>query len=189
MPRSSETIVERRTRLLKLEGDGFSRSEIVKTLSGEFQVSERTINYDFQKRNAWQPKLTSLTDRKQAFHSVLNRFQQIYQRASFTYQQSRNESVKVAALRVMMEALTHISELMNLKSCREENDVDCYLVQWKVAEDKGAEDLKETLRENEHWNKWVEENCTLEEKERIRDFTRLWIRYYHTINPEREALH
>ena len=113
-PRNPETIVERRTELLKLEGDGFSRPDIEKQLSQKFQVTVRTVSRDFQKRANWQPSITHLTDKKQAFYSVLNRYEQIYQKASFTYLHSKNESITIASLRIMLDTLTKIRELANI---------------------------------------------------------------------------
>jgi hypothetical protein len=45
--------------LLKLEGLGFSQSEIVKELSQKAACTERTIYYDFESRATWQPILQS----------------------------------------------------------------------------------------------------------------------------------
>ena len=97
---NSEIVVERRTKILKMEGDGFDRPDIVKTLSQEFQCSTRTLQRDIAIREKWQPQITQLTDKKQAYFSILNRFEQVYKKASFTYQHSKNESVTIAALRV-----------------------------------------------------------------------------------------
>ena len=89
-----------------MEGDGFDRPDIVKTLAQEFQCSTRTLQRDIAIREKWQPQITHLTDKKQAYYSLLNRFEQIYKKGSFTYQHCNNENVKIAALKLMLDALS-----------------------------------------------------------------------------------
>jgi hypothetical protein len=96
--------VERRLELLRMEGLGFSRPEIVKELSVSAKVSERAIYYDFQTRAAWQPKTQQFKDVDQLYHKILNRFEQIYRKASFMFLNENNPNIKVAALKVMLEA-------------------------------------------------------------------------------------
>ena len=49
----------RRLELLKLEGLGFSRAEVVKELSVKCACSERTVYSDFETRESWQSSLQS----------------------------------------------------------------------------------------------------------------------------------
>jgi hypothetical protein len=128
--RSSEKVVERRTELLKMEGMGFCQSEIVKHLSEKHQCSGRTLYRDFQTRRVWQPKISCHADRRQAYYSILNRFEQIYRKASFTFQHCRNESVKIAALKVMLDALTRIKDLANVSAAEGANP-DHIELSWK----------------------------------------------------------
>ena len=172
-------MVERRTKILKMEGDGFDRPDIVKTLSHEFQCSTRTLQRDIAIREKWQPQITHLTDKKQAYFSILNRFEQVYKKASFTYQQSKNESVTIAALRGMLDALSRIKELANISN--EQGDAtNSISIGWKERSDS----LKATLETNDKWRQWVEGNCSHEERQLINDMTRLWIRYEYDTNPK-----
>ncbi len=183
--RNSETIVERRTKLLKMEGDGFSRPDIEKTLSVEFQVSERTVSRDFYTRESWQPQITSLSDRKQAYYSVLNRFEQIYKKASFTYLHSKNEPVTVSALKIMGYALSKIAELTNVTGEIVGDGITDITVTWKDTK------LQEDLRHQEEFSAWHEKNLTPEEEAAYTTTARALIRF--TLEKDRkdrgESLH
>ena len=54
------TAVKRRLELLKLEGLGFSKPEIVKELSQKHECSGRTVYRDFESRDEWQPELLNV---------------------------------------------------------------------------------------------------------------------------------
>ena len=151
----------------------------MKTLAQEFQCSKRTLQRDIEIREKWQPQITQLTDKKQAYYSILNRYEQIYQKASFTFQQSKNESVTIAALRVMLDTLSRIKELANISN--EQGDAtNSISVGWREHSDS----LKATLETNNKWRQWVDGNCSPEERQLITDMTRLWIRYEYDTNPE-----
>lgn len=134
-----------------MEGEGFDRPDIVKTLSKQFQCAERTVYRDFQVRSKWQPQLTGHTDRTQAYFSILNRFEQIYQKASFTYQHAKNESVTIASLKVMLDTLSRIKELTGV--CGSMGDGDRNItVGWTASNSDKAEiskRLNELLTEEE----------------------------------------
>jgi len=174
---TSETIVQRRTKLLKLEGEGYDRADITKLLSQEFQVSERTLSRDFQLRHEWQPQLTSMTDRVQAYHSILNRFDQVYKKASFKYQHAHNENVQIAALKIMLDSLSRIKELANVSAAQGDSTNEIEL-SWK----KDTTPLY--VKTNDAWNGWVNDNCTQEDKRTIDAMTKLWIRFEYDINPK-----
>lgn len=105
-------MTERRLELLKMEGTGFNRNEIVKQLSEKFQCTERAVYYDFQHRTRWQPALQQLKDNDKILMKIINRYEQIYRKASFKALTTENESVHLGALKVMLEANSKISEAM-----------------------------------------------------------------------------
>jgi len=175
---TSETIVQRRTKLLKLEGEGYDRADITKLLSQEFQVSERTLSRDFQLRHEWQPQLTSMTDRVQAYHSILNRFDQVYKKASFMYIHAKLETVKIATLKVMLDSLSRIKELANVSAAQGDSANEKELG-WKK-----DEEFNKMIKTNDAWNGWVNDNCTQEDKRTIDAMTKLWIRFEYDINPK-----
>jgi len=86
--------VSRRLELLKLEGLGFSQSEIVKELSQKCDCSKRTVYSDFECRAGWQPVV----------QSVVNRYEQIYRQASVRLLTFQNELAQLGALNVMLKA-------------------------------------------------------------------------------------
>lgn len=111
-------ILQRRLDLLRLEGKGFNKADIVKILAQDFQCTERTVWYDFEKRPQWQPKLQSLQE-DQVIEKVLNRYEYIYQQASLihhyrvsddskklqlTYLKNITVKDRLLALRIMSDA-------------------------------------------------------------------------------------
>ena len=109
-----EAVTERRLEALKLEGMGLSQPEIVKQLSDKFQVSARSIYRDFQLRGQWQPVLLQLKDRDKVMQKVINRYEQIYERAAFKHVTSQNEFVQVGALKIMLDTNSRVCEAVVL---------------------------------------------------------------------------
>jgi hypothetical protein len=107
-------VTERRLEALKLEGMGLSQPEIVKQVSQKFQVSARSVYRDFQLRDQWQPVLLQLKDRDKVMQKIINRYEQIYERAAFKHVTSQNENVQVGALKIMLEATAKLSEVLLL---------------------------------------------------------------------------
>jgi transcriptional antiterminator len=109
-----EAVTERRLEALKLEGMGLSQPEIVKQISEKFQVSARSIYRDFQLRNHWQPVLLQLKDRDKVMQKIINRYEQIYERAAFKHVTSQNEFVQIGALKIMLETNSKVCEAVVL---------------------------------------------------------------------------
>jgi len=105
-------VADRRLELLKLEGLGLSQSEIVKQVSEKFQVSARSVYRDFQIRKEWQPALLQLKDRDRITQKIVNRYEQVYERAAFKHVISPNEAVQVGALKIMLEATAKLAETL-----------------------------------------------------------------------------
>lgn len=103
--------VSRRLELLKLEGMGFNRSEIVKQLSEKYQCSERTLYYDFETRDDWQTALQELDDSQTILLKTVNRFEQIYRQASVRLLTGVQESTQLGALNLMLKANGKILEV------------------------------------------------------------------------------
>ena len=96
--------VERRLQLLKLEGLGFSKSEIVKELSRNFHCSERTVYHDFESRERWQPELQHIQNNSSILLKVVNRYEQIYRQASIKLLTGSQGAIQLGALNVMLKA-------------------------------------------------------------------------------------
>jgi hypothetical protein len=90
--------LEKRLELLKLEGNGLLRSEIVQDLSVKFGCSRGTIYNDFATKPHWQPLLLEV---KQALHTIVNRQEQLYRKASFAYSKSKDNAQKIAAINLL----------------------------------------------------------------------------------------
>jgi hypothetical protein len=87
-----------------MEGSGFSPTEIVKHLSQKYEVSERQLYYDYERRKTWQTTIQQLADPQAFLLKIINRYEQIYQKASFIQLQADNDNARIGALRTMLEA-------------------------------------------------------------------------------------
>lgn len=96
--------VSRRLELLKLEGLGFARVEVVKELSQKCGCSRRTVYNDFETRMEWQPVVQSIVDLAGLLLKVVNRYEQIYRQASIRLLTMEEEACQLGALNVMLKA-------------------------------------------------------------------------------------
>ena len=97
--------VERRLELLNLEGSGFSMCEIVKYLSVKWHKTERTIYYDFETRETWQPLFSQYQDMNKARLVILNRLDYIYRTASLEKD-----------LATMLNVTKYLAEVLGIQS-------------------------------------------------------------------------
>ena len=97
-------VVSRRLELLKLEGLGFSRAEIVKELSVKCECSGRTVYNDFETREGWQPIVQSVISARDVLLKVVNRYEQIYRQASVRLLTFTEETSQLGALNTMLKA-------------------------------------------------------------------------------------
>ncbi len=105
--------LDRRLDLLKMEGEGYERIDIVKTLATKYSLSTRALQYDFEKRAHWQPSITSkdpVTNQLRA----QNRLEHVYRESAFLFRTSKNENVQLGALNSMRETVRALSELQGL---------------------------------------------------------------------------
>jgi len=96
--------VLRRLELLKLEGLGFSQSEIVKELSQKAGCSRRTMYLDFENRASWQPTVQSVLKSEDVLLKVVNRYEQIYRQASVRLLTLEGGLAQLGALNIMLKA-------------------------------------------------------------------------------------
>jgi hypothetical protein len=90
--------LERRLELLKLEGNGLLRPEIVQDLSEKFGCARGTIYNDFATKPHWQPLLLEV---KHALLTIVNRQEQLYRKASLAYRKAENNAQKIAAINLL----------------------------------------------------------------------------------------
>ena len=108
---------ERRLDLLKHEGFGLLRSEIVKVLAQKYRVSMRTIYNDFKTRSDWQG---NLVDMRNHTFLLLNRHEQIYRKAAYQYAIAENFREKLTALKLMVMINRDRFKLIDLKDFQQE---------------------------------------------------------------------
>jgi hypothetical protein len=92
-----QQVLERRVELLKMEGSGFSSTDIVKYLSQKYGVTERQLYYDYERRKTWQTAIQQLADPQAFLLKIINRYEQIYQKASFIHLQADNDNARIDA--------------------------------------------------------------------------------------------
>lgn len=95
--------IPRRLNLLKMEGEGFSQSEIVKGLSEQYGCTRRTVQRDFALRGDWQPKLVEVGDTQKIVLKTANRLEAIYQKAAFKNRHAQTEQAELRALDIMRQ--------------------------------------------------------------------------------------
>lgn len=104
--------VRRRLDLLKMEGMGFSKPEIVTELAQKHSCSQRTLYRDFQSRGKWQPVLQDVEDQKLTLMKTVNCLEQLYRKASVKFLKTSNESVQLGCLKVMADIRLKIYEML-----------------------------------------------------------------------------
>jgi hypothetical protein len=97
--------------LLQMEGQGFTRTEIVSYLADKHKVSKKLGYYYFKTRARWQPELLGLEDAKDSYHQTLNRLEYIYRRFSLLSANAPEFSNRVGALKGMLEVLRTKAEI------------------------------------------------------------------------------
>jgi hypothetical protein len=82
----------------------------------------------------------------------------------------------------MLDTLSKIKELANVTSEEAQGDIS-YSIQWR------QRDIQESLRKQNNFNEWSQTNLTPEEQEKVRDVTRLLIRYELQTSKKGESIH
>ena len=107
-------VIGRRLELLKLEGLGLARAEIVKELSKNAGCAERTVYNDFETRATWQPVLLSVMKPEDIALKILNRYEQAYRQASKRLVTCPNPFVQIYALNTMIKVNSLMFEALVL---------------------------------------------------------------------------
>lgn len=100
---------------------GFSLCEIVKILSAKHHKRERTIYYDAETRETWQPLYTQLFELDKARLMVINRYEHIYRKASFNFKQG-SDAQKPVYLKLMLDVTNNLISLLGLQSLKDSQD-------------------------------------------------------------------
>lgn len=110
--------VARRLELLKLEGLGFSRAEVVNELSQKMSCTKRAVYKDFETREVWQPSLQSVVEPKAVLMKIITRYEQIYRQASMRFLTTSNELAKMATLNTMLKVNSLMFDTAVLLDCQ-----------------------------------------------------------------------
>ena len=100
---------ERRLKLLTHEGNGLLKPEIVKELTVEFKVSKQTVYNDYNSRFVWQQ---SLKDQSNNILKVINRYEQLYRKASLSYIQAQTNSEQQKAIYLMKSVNKELADFL-----------------------------------------------------------------------------
>jgi len=122
--------LERRLELLKHEGNGLNRREIVKELTAKFGCSEVTVYNDFVTRPVWQPLVQEI---KTSLFKIQNRHEQLYRKASFMYTQSKSDRARIAALNLMRQINIELAQLSGVKP-EEQKQTEETRIKWEDPE-------------------------------------------------------
>jgi biotin-(acetyl-CoA carboxylase) ligase len=111
-------IIDRRSELLKLEGLGVSRVDIVKRLSEKYSCTPRSIYNDFETRANWQPSLQGAIKTEDVMLKIINRLEQIYNQAAKHAISSTDVYAQLQALNVMLKANSQLTETAAVQELR-----------------------------------------------------------------------
>jgi hypothetical protein len=84
----------------------------------------------------------------------------------------------------MIETLTRIQKLANISNILDDEDAHI-TVGWK----ERSESIQESLKKEKAFNDWAEENLSQEEKDKIKEVARLFIRYELEQRKTGESIH
>jgi len=134
--------LDRRLELLKLEGNGIMKPEVVEQLSQKYEVSNDTVWRDYRTRKYWQPILEEMVE---ALHAIKNRHEQLYRKASLTYMQAENTPQKIASINLMRQINRDYYEFCYPSGADEpEEPIDGYILEWNYHKTKDSNDKLQT---------------------------------------------
>jgi len=98
-------ILKRRAEMLDAVSTGLHPSAVVAQLAEKYDVTERALWSDWQRREKWVPVLLSL-EKYAGFAEMIEQKLNAVQKAAWSiYLKAGNESARVGALRTVLEAL------------------------------------------------------------------------------------
>jgi len=97
--------LEIKTDLLKKDGEGFSKAEVVKDLSRKYNVSSRDIYHYYENMSKWLPEILGYQNARQHWLRCMARLETIYSAAGFYRFQGSSDIVKIQALKIQLECV------------------------------------------------------------------------------------
>ena len=106
MPETDRKRLERRLKVIEYMVQGISPSEAVRTLSREFNVSERTLWTDWMNRKQWLPHILKLQDQQGALQDLFMQWQEARKMLFNLAMTGDNSSARVGALKEVISQIT-----------------------------------------------------------------------------------
>jgi hypothetical protein len=91
--------------LLKKDGEGFSKAEVVTDLSQKYHVSPRDIYHYYENMAKWLPEILGYQNAKQHWLRCMARLETIYSAAGFYRFQGSSDVVRIQALKIQLECV------------------------------------------------------------------------------------
>lgn len=107
-----ELIYSRRSEMVKQRSLGHPLHQVVKDLHVKYDVSIRTLYYDWKHRAKWLPIILDLKDIKTTLLELLATHRELKRYALMEYLSGDNTSAKVGALRLIRDLNLDFNELI-----------------------------------------------------------------------------
>ena len=105
-------LYERRRKMLKKRGVGLSLVEVVKELSVEYDVSPRTLYYDWRNRKGWMETVLEIEDPEAFFLDLVASHRELRKFAILEYLKGDNSSARIGALRLLRDLNKDFHEMI-----------------------------------------------------------------------------
>jgi len=98
--------------MLKKRGVGLSLVEVVKELSVEYDVSPRTLYYDWRNRKGWMETVLEIEDPEAFFLDLVASHRELRKFAILEYLKGDNSSARIGALRLLRDLNKDFHEMI-----------------------------------------------------------------------------
>lgn len=105
----NKQVLERRVEMLNLMVKGAPVTETVKQIAEKYNRTEGGIWNDWNRREKWVPQIVKLDGGTTL--EILQGLKEVIRRAWFTHATAQQESVKIAALKIVMEAYARFMDI------------------------------------------------------------------------------
>ena len=106
------TLMERRRKMLQYKSEGLSLADIVKHLATEYNVSLRSLYYDWEKRKQWMATVLEISDPETFFLDLVSRHHDIYRMTILEYLRGDNSNARIGALRLLRDINNDFQEMI-----------------------------------------------------------------------------
>jgi len=107
----NRALLERRTKMLRLSLTGVPLRLVIDSLSKEYDVKEKLLYNDWERRNIWIPQVVQLND-PTLLHKLLEGAKAVLPKAWLLLEDSENEFVKLGALKLIKDTNLEVLEIL-----------------------------------------------------------------------------